>query len=219
MAKRGVNRRRRTVRESNWVRVEQTKDGLYVQSSKFLEAGVELSARGFGRLWAGLSPQERLDLCAAYHAKPTITNEDEEILSIIMRKGDDLTWSSIASVLTRHSNRRRVQGFIKSRIAKQAPPLSNFYHAAELLGDSALVPLLAKRHRAYQESAINPETGDRVLSIDYLTCCRTLWKLTGSREYEEMIVKYLSARDKFVSDCAKRLLQRPNVPSVSAGTP
>ncbi len=203
------NKRRQVVRESDWVRLYRSKPNLIVERSKFLEDGLQLSPTGFEQRWTGLSPQEKLDLCAAYHAKRAITSDDEKILSVIMRKGDDLTWSCIASVLTRHSDRRRVLVFIGDRIEKQSPPLANFYHAAEVLGDSTLVPQLVNRHKAFQEAAIDPENGDRILCIDYLTCCRSLWKLTGSRVYREPIEKYLLARDKFVKDCAKRLLQRP----------
>jgi hypothetical protein len=107
-------------------------------------------------IWDQLSLQEKLDLCAAYHAKPVITKEDEKILDIMMRKGDEITWSSIASVLARHTERHRVLAFVRDRIKTQTPPLANFYHAAELLGDSELVPQLLDKHREYERIGVSP---------------------------------------------------------------
>jgi hypothetical protein len=121
--KRQGKKSKRLVRESEWVRVYEVKPNVLAQTSKFLENGLELKADGFERMWAGLSLREKLDLCAAYSAKPTISAEDERVLNIVMEKGDDVTWSNIVSTLTRHSDRERVTAFVRTRIEKQSPPL------------------------------------------------------------------------------------------------
>lgn len=208
MVKQGPQNRRRIGRESKWVRISSNNQSLYVQNSKFLEAGSELRASELEMIWGKLSLQEKLDLCAAYHAKPVITKEGEYVLDIVMRKGDEITWSNIVSVLARHTERHRVLAFVGDRIERQAPPLANFYHTAELLGDSALVPRLLEKHREYELVGISPESTDRIRSIDYLSCTAALWKLTRLHEYKKTIQNYLVAKDILVRDSAKNLLHR-----------
>jgi hypothetical protein len=202
-----LSRHPELVRESEWLRVYRTNQNVLVEKSRFLEDGLVLKASELGKMWDTLSPQQKHDLCIAYHAKVEISKDDEKILNIIMEKGNEFTWSHIASVLTRHPDRERIAAFFISRIERQSPPLSNFFQAVETLGDSRLVPHLLKRYNQYRESGVSPKNKDRVLTIDYLTCCRTLGKLTGSRQYEREITEYIHAEDKLVRDTAKRLLE------------
>jgi hypothetical protein len=194
------------VRESEWLRVRRVTPDLLEQTSRFLEPGFELKASGFEERWNTLSAQEQLDLCTAYHAKPTLSADDETILKFIMAHGNDLVWSSVVSVLTRLPSRYLVSEFVKSRIEKQREPLANFYHAAEILADHSLIPLLRRKYREYQDMGITPASEDQVLSFDYLTCCRTLWKLTGEQRYEQQIRMFSQARSKSLKDYSKHLL-------------
>ncbi len=194
------------VRESRWLRVYRGKPSLEILSSKFLEDGLELKAKDFEKTWADLSPQEKLDLCAAYRAKPRISEDDEKILEVIMRNGDDVTWRNIVSVLARLTDRAKVSLFIRERIAKQSPPVSNFYQAIETLRDLQAVPQLRLRYEQYKKLGVSPTSTDRTLCIDYLSCCSALRKLTGSQQYERSMEPFLQANDKFVRYSAKRLL-------------
>jgi hypothetical protein len=199
---------RELVRDSKWVRTYRDKPNVWTQTSKFLEGRVDLQAQEFESIWAKLSLREKLDVCTAYTAKAQISEEDEKILDVIMRKGDDVTWSNIVSVLTRHTDRERVSHFIRGRIQKQPPPLANFYQAVEMLGDTAAIPLLKKKHHGYGKKRLGPQSRDRISCIDYLTCSMTLWKLTGLQEYKQTIDRFVPAEDEFVKDCATRLLKR-----------
>ena len=201
-----MGKARELVRESEWLQIYRLNPNLWIQTSKFLAGGLELKADDFDHKWESLSARDRLDLCSAYIAKPQLSDEDEKILDIIMREGDEISWSHIVSVLVRHSDRKRVLAFIRERIQNQSPPLANFYQAAETLGDQGVVPQLQEKYRHYLEGGLTPKRGDRVLSIDYLVCARALWKLTGLQQYEELLKTYLQAADKFVRDSAKRLL-------------
>ena len=208
-ASRRRGRPRKLVRESRWLRVYEDKPNVFVERSRFLENGVELNADEFEKEWPQLSLRERLDLCAAYRGKRHISKDDERILNIIMERGDEATWGNIASVLTRHTDRPRVSTFLRNRIEEQQPPLANFYHAVEILGDESAIPLLQKKYQEYRDVGLSPASHDQMLCVDYLTCCRALWKLTTSAEYRRAIEEYADARSKLVRDSARRLLQQP----------
>jgi hypothetical protein len=205
-SKRQRSKRKGLVRESKWVRIYAAKPNVWIQTAKFLENGLGLTADEFEKMWAGLPLQEKLDLCAAYSAKPTISAEDERVLNIVMEKGDDVTWNNIVSTLTRHGDKERVTAFVRTRIEKQSPPLANFYQAVETLGDAQAIHQLQEKYQSYLDSGVTPETKDRVSGIDYLTCCRTLWKLTGSSEYKRSIDRFLTASDDVLKQCAARLV-------------
>ena len=198
-------KRANPVRESRWMRVYQVKPNLWSERSRFLTDGLQLKSDQFENLWKGLSPREKVDFCAAYSMKPVMTEDDEEILNYLIQNGDEDTWSSLAGLLTRHPDRKRILTFFQDRIEKQSPPIANFYQAMEMLSDTdAVEPLLRRYQRYHKEVVIG---ANRLLCIDYLTCCRTLWKLTGEEEYRQVIEEYLHSDDKFVGDAAKWLLR------------
>ena len=202
-------KRRELVRESEWVRVYRTKPNVLEVSSRLLEDNLQPSSEGFEKKWGVLSSRERLDLCAAYQAKPALSEEDARILNVVMEMGDELAWANIVSVLTRHPDRNRVVAFIRDRLEKQSPPLANFYQAIETIGDQGSIPLLLGKYEQYLRSGVSPKSRDWVVCIDYLTCCRTLWKLTSLQEYKIALEGYLKADDKLVRDSAKRVFLQP----------
>lgn len=210
-----ANRRRRwprkLVRESKWLRVYEVKPNVFKESSKLLEDGLELDPDEFDRTWPQLSPRERLDVCAAYRAKRQLSNDDERILNIIMERGDEVTWSNIASVLARHTDRGRVLSFLRDRIQEQHTGLANLFQTAETLGDKSSVPLLLEKYHGYRNIGLSPECSDQRSCVDYLACCKALWKLTGSAQYRKAIEEFIDTESKLLRDTAKRLLGQPRV--------
>lgn len=203
----GIKSTPKLVRESRWMRVYKAGPNLLIYDSKFDEDRLELQASEFKRIWPGLTLDEKLEFCHAYGAKREITKEDEKILNLIMETGDEIIWRNIVSMLTGHPNKARVLKFIRNRVKEQHPPLSNFYQAIETLRDVQSAPHLRKRYQQYlSECGAGPKVDDRELCLDYLYCCKALWKLTGSQEYKQAIRNFLSAHDEVVRNCAKRLL-------------
>lgn len=199
------NKRAGIVHNSEWLRVAEEKTNVRVETSRLLEPGVNLDPADIEKRWPGLSLREKLNLCAAYQAKPTITEQDEKLLDFIMREGDELIFSSIASVLTRHRDTHRVAAFICERIAKQAQPLANFYQAIEKLAYTQCIPQLLVKLKSLENAGVNPLGDNKLLSIDFLYCCRALWKLTGSVQYFNKIKEFTQSTDEIVRGAAKRL--------------
>ncbi len=197
------------VRESKWLRVREVKPNVFEIQSKLLQDGLEPDPEEVDRMWPQLSPRERLDLCLAYCAKPEITKQDERILNIMMERGDETIWGDLASVLTRHTDRMRVLGFLRERVREQRTLVANYYQALETMGDAGAVPLLIRRYQTYIAGGGKPEMADQALAVDYLGCCRALWKLTGTDRYRQAIQEHVDAPSKFLRDLARRLLERP----------
>jgi hypothetical protein len=200
--------RRKIVRESRWLRVREVKPNVFSVESKLFQDRLEIDPEDFDRMWSQLSSRDLLDLCHAYDAKPEITKNDERVLNIMMEKGDEIIWRNLAGGLTRHSDRARVLAFLRSRIREQSSLVANYYRALETIGDKGSVPLLLQRYRAYRSGAEAPDLANEALCVDYLTCCRALWKLTGTARYRRAIAEHIDAEPKFLRDLARRLLEQ-----------
>jgi|SRR5579864_183559 len=199
-------KRGRSVRESDWIRVDQIRENVWRLKPKSVESGIDPSQ--FEKIWPELSRCDKLDLCAAYAAKAQLSKQDEKILDFVIANGDDVVWSSIASVLTRHTDRQRISAFLRNRIEEQEPPLANFFQAAEILKDTEAIPQLKKKYLQYQEAGVTSQYGDRVSCIDLLSCSRALWTLTHSAEFGHTIEQFLDARDEIVRNFAKHCLTK-----------
>jgi len=190
------------------LRVREVKPNVFQVESKLLQDGLEPDPEEIDRSWPQLSQRDRLDLCQAYPAKRRITKDDERILNIMMERGDEVLWRNLASVLTRHGDRARVSAFLRKRAGEQRRLVANYYKALETLGDNEAVPVLVKRYEAYRSGGGTPDLADRALCLDYLACCRTLWKLTGTGRYRRAIEEHVNASSKFLRDLARRLLDQ-----------
>jgi hypothetical protein len=197
-------RTRKNIRESEWLRVNQPRSNVRAEISKIVKEVVDpVRVR---EIWPKLSPQEKLDLCVAYHSKLHITKADEEVLDLIMEQGDEPIWNSIASVLTRHTDGHRIAVFLSERIEKQTPPIGNFCHALEIIKAKESVPHLLKRLQEFEAVGASPSNPNRLLNFDYLYCCSALWKLTSSGDYANRVKPFLAADDDLVRSAAKRIL-------------
>lgn len=204
----GVTSKARLVRESAWMRVYRAGPKVFIHDSKFLTDGLEVKAREFRKLWRNLGRQEKLEFCAAYRAKPKLTREDELILDFLMKQGDTSIWRAIISILPRHPRRKRVLTFIRRQVRKQPPPVASFFMALEVLRDVTSVPFLRRRHRQYVTSdRLTPRSSDWKSCIDYLHCCRALWRLTGHAEFKRAIADFGQSNNPVVRRFATELLK------------
>lgn len=209
-ARGGRKSRRKIVRESRWLRVCEVKPNVFRVESKLLQDGLEPDPEEIDRTWSQLSQRDRLDLSHAYHAKRQITKGDEKILNLMMERGNEAVWRNLVSVLTRHSDRGRVLAFLRKRVEGQTAPAANYYQALETMRDGEAIPLLVRRYEEYRIGGRMPDLTDRALCVDYLTCCRTLWKLTGTARYRRALEEHVNAPSKFLRDLARRLLDQPS---------
>jgi len=183
--------------ETEWMRVYRTGRKTLLYRSKFLTDGLEVSADSIKQRWHNWRPAEQLDFANAFKAKPVLTTEDQEILRFLMESGSELTWGAIACLLPRYSDRERAFSFLLEQAAAGGRCVANYYQALERMGDPRAVPLLRQRYQEYgQRLSPFEQHGLFTELTDYHVCCRALWKLDGSKEYEDALKKLLTHPDE-----------------------
>lgn len=195
---------RRSIRDTRWIRLNEEKSGEVVEHSKLVHA--EVDAEEIVKTWPKMSLREKLDIAAAYHAKSEFSRGDQEVLGFIMDCGEDIVWASMASVFARAIEHERVKDFLRQRLIHQPPPLGNFFHAIEILQDPELLPLLHYRFEQYRRAKILPKDSKPTEGIDFVMCCRALWKLTNIEGYKRHIEEFTDASDGLIRVCAVRAL-------------
>jgi len=88
-----------------------------------------------------MGERERMDFASNFHVKEIWTDNDTEILEIIMNDGNDHIWSSCALAMLRHPDRNRAVEFLIERVRctkSERPPL-NYTQALGIAGDRRAV--------------------------------------------------------------------------------
>lgn|SRR5215469_198070 len=189
-------------RKSEWSYSFKCGSKSYCRLSRFMvEPDFQVTASEIRRRWPLMDERERLDFASNFHNKETWTENDTEILEMIMSDGSDLIWSSCALAMLRHADRNRVVEFLIERVQHWAdighPPL-NYMQALGMAGDQRGVAVIQPYYQEYRKRMeAEKETGipDDVFfgPIPYhafLSICGDLFKITGSKEYEDAARKY-----------------------------
>jgi len=181
------------------MRVYRTGPKTLLYRSKFLTDGLEVSADSVKTRWHTWRPAEQLDFANAFILKPTLTTEDQEILTFLMEAGSELVWGAIACLLPRYSDRERAFSFLLEQVAVGGTGAANYYQALERMGDTRAVPLLRRRYEEYRRKLVPLERYALHSELsEYDVCCRALWKLDGSKEYEDALKELLSHPDESI---------------------
>jgi hypothetical protein len=90
-----------------------------------------------------------LNFATNFHMKQDCTENDTEVLEIIMQDGSDLIWSSCALAMLKHPDRNRAVEFLieRVRLCESGHPPLNYMQALGLAGDPRAEPV-AVRSRA-----------------------------------------------------------------------
>jgi hypothetical protein len=100
--------------------------------SKFLTDELQISAESFASRWPTMTPAERHDFAFGYSAKAEFTSDDQQIVNLIMRDGDEHVWNYLATfVVIRHPERDKVLSFIRDRLEKNRTILAITYKPSE----------------------------------------------------------------------------------------
>jgi len=187
------------VKETEWMRVYELgppKSRSY--ESKFLMDELQISAESFASRWPAMTPAERRDFAFAYSAKAEFTSDDEQIVNLIMRDGDEDVWNYLATfVVIRHPERDRVLNFIRDRLERRPENPGNYIQALGVAKDQRAVPILLSYYDEYHKAAqVVPEREDTSFwdvepVAKFLWCSEALWKITGSKDFEDGIRAYL----------------------------
>jgi hypothetical protein len=195
--------------ETQWSRTYQVGQKDFYRESKFLSDGLQIPADDIIQRWATLTLSERHDFASAFRAKPTLTANDETILTFLMQVGDEIVWRTICVMLCRHSNREIVKEFVITRLKTSSGNRANYYQAAENIRDTDLVSILECQFHDYQRnlaSDAEPSWANDRLLREFLQLCKTLATITGDIRYEEIIRSHLGHPSNAVNGKARLLL-------------
>lgn len=188
------------VTETEWMRVYELaapKNSLSYES-KFLTDGLQMSAKSFVSRWPIMTPTERRGFAFAYSAKAEFTSDDEQILDLIMKDGDEHVWNCLASFMVRnHPQKDRVSSFIRDKLEKHPDSPGNYIQALGIARDQSSVPLLLTYYEQYRNAAqAVPAREDASFwdvepIAEFLWCSEALWKITNSEKFADGIRMYL----------------------------
>ena len=167
--------------------------------------------------WPRWNQRQRLDFASNWVTKPDWTDDDTQILNIIMADGDDQIWESCAQVFFRHPDRERIVRFLVDRVWNYSlsdEPL-NYFQVLGMCQDTRAVAAMRPFYEKYKK-AMDAEVSIGVPEDVYfgpipyhafLSTAGSLFEITGSSEYEEAIRKFFDHEHKQVRYWAEHALK------------
>lgn len=150
----------------------------YITISRFVaEKGFEVSAAEIRERWPQWNQCQRINFAFNWHKKDTWTDNDTEILEIIMADGDDEVWQRCTQAFLKHPDRNRAVSFLVDRVL---------------------------HHLGVQEDVFS---GPIDPYFPYLVTAGALFKITGSPEYEQSIRKFFDHENEGVRFLAELALE------------
>lgn len=155
-----------------------------------------------------MSETERLDFVQNFWHKRNWDDNDTQILETIMEDGSDLLWQSCAQAFLKHPDRERAVRFLIERLEKCDPgyePL-NYIQVLGLSKDPRTIPAIRPYFEKYSEQmekekligVPNDVVFGPVPYSQYFFVCEALLKITGAKEYDDAIRKYLDHENEQV---------------------
>jgi HEAT repeat protein len=201
---------RELLRETEWSRFYRDGWKTIVYESKFQSGALQISAASLRERWPGWLHNEQIDFATAFQAKPVLTADDQEILTFLIEVGSEDVCSTIAYLLPKYEDRERAVSFLVERVRVGRRYAASYYGALERIGDARAIPPLRHRYEEYRRTLTPFEHhGLHSELSDYDACCRALWKLDGSAEYEEALKELLAHPDESVRRRVSFLLADP----------
>jgi HEAT repeat protein len=198
---------RTLVRETEWSRLYRAGPKTMVYESKFQSGELQVSADSLRKRWPGWLHVEQLDFAGAFQLKPALNADDQEILTFLMQVGSEDICSTIAYLLPKYEDRERAVLFLLEGVRAGRRHAASYYRALECIGDPRAIPPLRQRYEEYRRRlAPFEEHGLHSELSEYDTCCRALWKLGGSEEYENALKELLTHPDEFIRNRASLFL-------------
>jgi hypothetical protein len=202
LAKRAYGENCELTRRTEWSYSFKCGEKSQCSISRFLaEKDFVISAAEIRQRWPSMDERARLDFAGNFHVKETWTQNDTDILDMIMNDGSDRIWSSCALAMLRHPDRNRIVEFLIDQVqhaASERPPL-NYMQALGIAGDrravAAIRPYYDKYLKAMEAEAVTgvPENVffGPIPYHAFLSLAGVLYKIERSTEYEQAIRRYL----------------------------
>jgi hypothetical protein len=204
-----MKQHKKILKEDRWSRLYETDRYPFVYESKFRTDGISISTDQLTKEWGSWSVSERLSFANAFREKLEITAEDETILEFLMANGDDRVRTTIATSLTRHSNKDAVLEFLIQQLECDLEMAANYLQALTILGNPKALPAIRSCHTQMLAKIEEPRGDpDHSLIVSFLSCCATLWKMDGGPAYRDIIRSYLNHADEPIRNFAKACLEK-----------
>lgn len=217
LAKREYGENCELARATEWSYTFECGPKSYCRISRFMvEKELEVAAADVRERWPKWDRSQRIDFVSNWWKKAW-TDNDTEILEIIMADGDDQIWQSCSQAFLRHPDRDRAVGFLIDRVlhySLEHEPL-NYFQVLGMAKDEravgAILPFYEKYKRAVETEAVIGVQEDvfrgPIPYLPYLTAAGALFKITGWPEYEQAIRKFFDHEKEQVRYWAEHALE------------
>jgi hypothetical protein len=180
-------------KETEWTYVYKIGSKSGYKLSKFMDDSFEVSAAVLRQRWPTMNEDERLEFGFNWSSKRTWSDNDTEILEIVIEHGNDRLWTHCTSAFPRHPDRDRAVRFLVERLQNYESghePL-NYFQALGIMKDrraaGAIRPYYENYRRAVEAEASIGVPDDVVFGpipyFPYLCACGALVKVDGAPEY------------------------------------
>jgi len=218
LAKKDYGENCELVKRTEWSYTFKRGPKAYCRISRFLaEQGFEVSAAEIREQWPQWDQRRKMDFAFNWHAKGTWTDNDTEILEIIMADGDDDVWQSCTQAFLKHPDRNRAVIFLVDRVLHYTlkhEPL-NYFQVLGMAKDTRAVAAIRPFYEKYKKIVdTEPVLGVQedvfwgpIPYFPYLVAAGALFKITGSPEYEQSIRKFFDHEKEQVRYWAEHELE------------
>jgi len=200
-AKRKFGENCELVKRTEWSYSYKCDEKSYCSISRFtLELGFEVSAPEIRERWPAMDELERMDFVSNWWHKDPWTDDDSEILEIIMADGNDRIWHCCTQAFLKHPDRDRAVNFLIDRVGnwKERHAPLNYFQVLGIAKDERAVAAILPWHSKYKnEVAREADIGipenlpfGPIPYFPYLSTTGALFAITGAPEYEQAIRKY-----------------------------
>jgi hypothetical protein len=204
-------------KETQWTYIYKIGSRSGYKLSKFWDESFIVSSTALRQRWPMMKEDERQEFCFNWSNKGTWTDNDTEILEIIMRDGNDRLWQNCPFAFTKYPDRDRAVTFLVERLQNYEggnEPL-NYFQALGIMKDrraaAAIRPYYERYREAVRAEAVTGVPDDVFFGpipyFPYLCACGALVKGDGASEYEEAIRKYFDHPSEQVRYWAEHALE------------
>ncbi len=199
------------IKETEWSRRYFVSPTSIRYESKFLVDGLTVKVNELISRWESLTESEQHDFALAFQCKGKLSADDEKILLFLMQAGDEIIWRTVSLMLCRHTDREHVVRFLLERLQDSVAGRSNYYQAAETIGDPKFLPILERHFREYRTRITERGHQSAMLDgdwLEYLELSNSLRKLTGGQDYEQAVAELSKHSSELVRSRAHDYLRQ-----------
>lgn len=183
---------RELIRESEWLRTYRI-DGTLQYESKLLLDNVPISADDIISRWSSFSAEEKWEFALAFQARGKIEQKDARLVEYLWQSGNSIIRSTLAPLLPLHPRRDTALHLLLSQVEEETVHRANYFQALEAIGDlGSIEPLRRIYEHLLTENEGNLDAFEFHQAIDFITCSRTLWRLTRSDRFRDSIERFAS---------------------------